>query len=151
MVRIGVSVRHDLAPAARRVDAYSPALVRAMQDGTRRGADVLENAQKEAIPKKTGRTAGTVSSVVRLTGSGAEAHVGTSDEVAGYLERGTKPHQIRAKAGKAMRFEAGGRPVFARSVMHPGTKAHEWLRRSGEASLGPVEFAFADEVGRIFR
>lgn len=33
----------------------------------------------------------------------------------------TKPHIIEAINGKALRFEMGGKTVFARSVQHPGS------------------------------
>lgn len=42
-----------------------------------------------------------------------------------YWEKGTRPHTIRARNRQALRFEAGGDIVFAKSVQHPGTKANE--------------------------
>ncbi|PJH69208.1 hypothetical protein CVR96_27540 [Salmonella enterica subsp. enterica serovar Typhimurium] len=38
------------------------------------------------------------------------------------MEYGTKPHKISAKTANALKFEVGGNTVFAKSVMHPGTK-----------------------------
>lgn len=40
-----------------------------------------------------------------------------------YLEEGTRPHIIRPKRAKALRFKVGGRTVYAKIVHHPGTKA----------------------------
>ncbi len=40
-----------------------------------------------------------------------------------YLEEGTKPHVIRPKNRKALRFRIGGRVIYATIVHHPGTKA----------------------------
>lgn len=41
-----------------------------------------------------------------------------------YVEAGTRPHIIRAKNAKALRFEIGGRVVFAKQVRHPGTQPY---------------------------
>ena len=40
---------------------------------------------------------------------------------------GTRPHLITPKRAQALRFTAGGRVVYARSVMHPGTKPNKYL------------------------
>jgi hypothetical protein len=39
------------------------------------------------------------------------------------LEQGNRPHWITARRKKALAFEASGKKVFARSVVHPGNKA----------------------------
>jgi hypothetical protein len=45
---------------------------------------------------------------------------------------GTRPHIIRPRRAKALRFEAGGRVVFTKLVRHPGTRANNFLRRALE-------------------
>lgn len=40
---------------------------------------------------------------------------------------GTRPHRIVARRAKALRFEVGGRIVFAKSVRHPGTRPNNFL------------------------
>lgn len=40
---------------------------------------------------------------------------------------GTRPHVIRAKRARAMRFEWRGRIVFATKVNHPGTRPNRFL------------------------
>lgn len=68
----------------------------------------------------------------------------TNSQIYQYVEAGTKPHPIRPKKAKALRFlsnyraktragfigsSAGGtsgNPVFAKEVMHPGTKARNF-------------------------
>lgn len=58
-------------------------------------------------------------------------------KVAGFNEYGTRPHVIRAKRGKTLRFVTGGQVRFAASVQHPGTKARPFyypaLRRWPQA------------------
>ncbi|MFF1834244.1 hypothetical protein ACFVXE_08565 [Streptomyces sp. NPDC058231] len=43
---------------------------------------------------------------------------------------GTRPHIIRPRRAKALRFEVGGRVVYAAYVRHPGTKPNNFLKRA---------------------
>lgn len=59
------------------------------------------------------------------------------------LEEGARPHTIRARRAKALRFFYRGRIVFAKSVRHPGMRGYHALRngmadirRHLEASFG---------------
>lgn len=79
--------------------------------------------------------------------SSREIEVRTDDPIWGYVDRGTKPHVIRPRRGKLLRFATGysaktrpgsiisgaggasGPVVFAREVNHPGTKARGFSRR----------------------
>jgi HK97 gp10 family phage protein len=60
----------------------------------------------------------------------------------GYVEFGTRAHEIRPKtSGGVLVFTVGGRKVFARSVHHPGTTAQPYVRPAFEAwvdSLGTM-------------
>ncbi|MFF2612378.1 hypothetical protein [Kitasatospora sp. NPDC058046] len=47
-----------------------------------------------------------------------------------YVIEGTRPHIIRPRRAKALRFEVGGRTVFAKVVHHPGTKPNPFLQRA---------------------
>ncbi|MGC4947698.1 hypothetical protein ACLQ2N_16070 [Streptomyces sp. DT224] len=47
-----------------------------------------------------------------------------------YVLNGTRPHIIRPRRKKALRFEVGGRVVFARVVHHPGTKPNDFMKRA---------------------
>lgn len=88
-----------------------------------------------------------VTFVVREAGvarGGASIIIGTESEVYGYVDKGTRPHPIRPKSAKVLRFQTGYRPktrprvlrstsggatgpaVFAKQVQHPGTRAREF-------------------------
>lgn len=47
------------------------------------------------------------------------------------VHEGARPHIIRPKNAKALRFEVDGRVVFARLVRHPGNRARPFLRNAG--------------------
>jgi len=72
--------------------------------------------------------------------------VGTDDQIYGYVDEGTKKHAIVPKKAKMLAFKTGGAPktmpgimvatkgaqgvnqVFAKKVMHPGTKARKFSK-----------------------
>jgi len=45
----------------------------------------------------------------------------------GFVEFGTRPHVIRPKVRRALRFEVDGKVVFATRVYHPGTSPHPFF------------------------
>lgn len=61
---------------------------------------------------------------------------------AGYVEFGTKPHDIRPKSpGGVLAFKINGVQIFAKVVHHPGTRAQPFVRDSFQAwvdSLGTM-------------
>jgi hypothetical protein len=63
-----------------------------------------------------------------------------------FQDRGAKPHVIRPKSvsgskrggvgtARSLRFEAGGRTIFARKVNHPGIRARLFATRAAQAAL----------------
>lgn len=56
--------------------------------------------------------------------------VGSDVEYAPMVNDGTRPHIIRPRRAKALRFKVGGRTVFAKVVHHPGTRARPFLDRA---------------------
>jgi hypothetical protein len=52
----------------------------------------------------------------------------TDVDYAPFVEYDTRPHEIRARPGGALRFPVGGMTVFAARVQHPGTKGHHMFR-----------------------
>lgn len=56
--------------------------------------------------------------------------IGSDVEYAQMVHDGTRPHIIRPKRAKALRFRIGGRIVYAKVVHHPGTKARPFLDRA---------------------
>jgi hypothetical protein len=90
--------------------------------------------------------------------------VGTDDEVYGYVDQGTRPHVIRPRRGRFLRFQAGARAkttpgslssggggggvtTFRRGVNHPGTKARGFSELIARRAEGRV----LDEVTRQLR
>lgn len=109
----------------------------------RLGLSVVSEA-KHRVARKTGNTGRTI----KLGEVTSESVTVEASGAAVYLEHGTRPHIIRPRRGKALRFAVGsanrrltgtprnGAPVvFARFVRHPGTKAQPFLRPSVEVVM----------------
>lgn len=72
-----------------------------------------------------------------FTGIGGTVQWTANTPYAEFVVRGTQPHDISAKATRALRFmDKGGGVAFARHVHHPGSKPDDFPKRAAEA-LGP--------------
>lgn len=69
--------------------------------------------------------------LVRLK-SGARMRITNVAKHAHYLEFGTRPHTITARAGGTLSFIAGGRRVFTKSVRHPGTRPYRFMANAAK-------------------
>ncbi|MGW4825484.1 hypothetical protein ACWEP4_43080 [Streptomyces sp. NPDC004227] len=47
-----------------------------------------------------------------------------------YIIEGTRPHLIKPRRAKALRFEVGGQVVFSAYARHPGTRPNPFLQRA---------------------
>lgn len=94
------------------------------------GNEIAAEAQNNA-PVRTGKLRDSIAMV-----SGPHrVYVGpdvSAVPYANYVEYGTAPHVIRPANARALRFQIGGTTVFARSVKHPGTKAHPYMRPAAQ-------------------
>lgn len=48
---------------------------------------------------------------------------------------GTRPHPIRPIRARALKFNMGGRTVYAKAVFHPGNKPNDFLKEALRAAL----------------
>ncbi len=84
-----------------------------------------------------------------ISGSGPEERViATDDDVFGYQNDGTKPHEIRPRRKSILRFQAGGATVWARRVRHPGTKAQLWTVTIGARMQRRLQQRIQQELSR---
>lgn len=61
------------------------------------------------------------------TSTGQEVKIGSSVPHALMHHEGTRPHLITGRSGGMLRFTKQGRIVYARAVMHPGTRPNKYL------------------------
>lgn len=68
-----------------------------------------------------------------------------------YVHEGTRPHLIRPRNKKLLRWASGGRWHFAKWVNHPGTKADQFLYEAGKLQQDKINDIFADYTNRAIR
>ncbi|MCV7424338.1 hypothetical protein H7K45_27705 [Mycobacterium yunnanensis] len=93
----------------------------------------IANQARQDVPVRTGNLGrrvkeGDIRTVGPRTVSGS---VGDDARYAAAVHEGSRPHIIRPRSAKALRFNIGGRTVFATRVNHPGTRARPFLRNAG--------------------
>ncbi len=117
-----------------RLRLSTPDLRRAFLGGSRNAAEefggqVYRVAVREA-PVRTGALRRSLRTTTNLTFRGWAARVGSDLEYASFVHDGTRPHVIRPRRARALRFTIGGRVVFAARVNHPGTRPNRFLDRA---------------------
>jgi hypothetical protein len=110
----------------------------------RRRATLVQQYQIRRAPRRTGRLVST--SRKRETRRGplrpaVEVIIGKDGltDYLGYILFGTHAHVIRAipnRPNAHLRFVVGGRVVFAKEVLHPGTRANNFVRDSLKMARG---------------
>jgi len=94
------------------------------------GRQVVNRARVLA-PVDTGRLRASIKAdPPRLLTFRPSVTIGSNVEYAEFVNDGTRPHIIRPRRGRALRFVVGGRVVYARVVHHPGTRAQPFLDRA---------------------
>ena len=62
-----------------------------------------------------------------------------------FVRKGTAPHVIEARPGKALRFVIGGQVVFAKRVNHPGNAANPYGARAMSSARSRIDNIIAEE------
>lgn len=124
----GVSYRIELNEAElnRQAQAIARRRMRSLQ---RR----IANQARQDVPVRTGNLGRRIKEGDIQTVGPRTVHGSVLDtaDYALYVHEGSRPHLIRPRTAKALRFEIGGRTVFAKLVRHPGTRARPFLRNAG--------------------
>ncbi|MFD9422310.1 MULTISPECIES: hypothetical protein [unclassified Streptomyces] len=97
----------------------------------RRAAPVVRRAEQLA----PGSMARGITLRVEGTGREMQAIITSTHPASLYVINGTRPHVIRPRRARALRFQAGGRTVFAARVNHPGNAANNFLARAVREAL----------------
>lgn len=96
----------------------------------KRVAEQIAAQAARTVNVRSGDTRDSIAVVKSFSWRGPQWRVVVNDPVGQFLELGTRPHKIRARNAKVLRFEVGGRVVYARVVNHPGTKATHFLAKA---------------------
>ncbi|QKW06929.1 hypothetical protein HUT18_11525 [Streptomyces sp. NA04227] len=118
-----VEMRIEQGRLARALNARGGIAERILARRTRRVADI---ARREA----PGRMGSYIDWKVQPGARGLEGVIVCDHPATLFVLYGTRPHIIRPRRAKALRFDAGGRTVFAAVVHHPGTRPNDFLGRA---------------------
>lgn len=131
-------------PASYEIHLDQPELSRQVQGHARLAVSRWQRRTatqaRQDVPVKTGRLGQSIrEGDVKTTGPySAGGSVSANTHYALYVHEGTRPHVIRPRRAKALRFVVGGRVVFAQRVNHPGTRARPFLRNAGVRVAGEM-------------
>jgi hypothetical protein len=105
-------------------------------------ADICFESMYRGAPWRSGRLA---MSIVKQV-DGLSARVGPTVSYAKFVSEGTVPHQILPRTARALAFPGGdlGGVVFAKRVMHPGTRANPYVENAVAETRGQVFSVFQD-------
>lgn len=101
-----------------------------------KGREAEGHARRLVGVKTTKLKASIGSRVVRSNpGYNVEVFAGGTPETSKYVmahHDGARPHKIYPRRKRALKFQSGGKTVFARSVNHPGSRGTFFLLRGGQ-------------------
>ena len=104
----------------------------------------LRRGMRVTVKEKGQDFVATVRNVVfygTILEGGAAAH-----RIPGALTRRERREGIRQPV---LRFEAGGKTIFARSVVHPGLRPRRWFASAVQDALPDLERIFERELGAV--
>ena len=104
------------------------------------------NRSAVLCPVDTGRLRASGSMRIAERGSAVVGQVEYTANYAAAVHNGTRPHVIVPRRGRYLRFQVGGRTVYARRVQHPGTPARPYLATALVEVAGRAGFVVS--VGR---
>lgn len=120
---MSVEVRIDPGRIARTLRLRNGLVARRLAARTERVARIAE----QEAPGTMGRY---ISWKVQEGPGGLQGVIICDHPATRFVLDGTRPHIIRPRRKKALRFEISGREVFAAYVRHPGTRANNFLGRA---------------------
>lgn len=106
---------------------------------------------------------------ITRTGENYSVSAGTDSLIYGYVDAGTKPHVIRPKRSKYLRFSSGyraktrvgiigsnpggafGSDVYSKSVNHPGTKARGFIKAIQKRRQVTIQQEVSQAIAKVNR
>lgn len=121
------------------VQVDATALQRALRQAGGLGERLLRRRAAPVVARAADLAPGSMGKGITLrvegSGRGMAAVITSTHPASAYVVNGTKPHIIRPRRAKALRFQAGGRTVYAAFVRHPGTKPNDFLAQALREAL----------------
>jgi hypothetical protein len=116
---------------SKELNARLNAMKRAPKEIARKWAKTDIQEMQARVPVRTGALRRSFR-ILKLTDK--SVRVGGS-RTAYFVDAGPKPHDIRAKRGGFLVFQAGGKTIFARKVHSRGYRARPFRQKAAEEAL----------------
>lgn len=110
------------------------------------GSEIIEEELSAVIPVDTGYAQSTIQREV----SQETAEIFTESGYIGFVDRGTKAHDIYAAPGSALVFEIDGITIFAKHVKHPGIKARHFTLQAVENAQPRIQDMVEEVLSELF-
>ena len=94
----------------------------------------LHARQTTTFKDRTGNLRNSIQRGQRATWAHFVKAGGPGARYALFIEAGSKPHEIKARRAKFLRFEQNGQIVFRKRVFHPGTKPARFMQSARNAA-----------------
>ena len=97
-----------------------------------RAVRIVDDRLDKTVPVRTGRLKRSRRTRLSTVGDvfSADISYNVTPDYGQMLDEGTRPHVIRPRRARVLRFVVAGRVVYAREVHHPGTTKHRgWFSR----------------------
>lgn len=97
----------------------------------------VQRVEAEAIRRAPGGMGRTIRAQIRRgAGGDFQGVISVNHPAALWVTGGTRPHRIQPRRpGGVLRFTVGGRTVYAKAVMHPGSQPNRFLQEALRAAL----------------
>jgi len=105
--------------------------------------------QRPRFKPHTGKLGRSTEYRVLRASNGKIVRIRNTAKYARFVDEGTKPHVIRARRRKALRFQYQGRIFYRRSVNHPGGRATQFLLRATGAAFVDLERRLESSMTRV--
>lgn len=89
---------------------------------------IIVLAAKRQVGVDTGALKASIGMLHTRNATGQYLKIGSSNKIALLHHQGSRPHMIQPRSQHGMlRFHSGGRVIYSRRVMHPGTRPNRYL------------------------
>ena len=140
------------ADIVRKLKELGVNMERAQEIVLRAGAEVVRQAAADNVRSVSSSVASDIT-IQRVGDEGGAVVIGIAPTrktwYAVFLERGTRPHTVKARSGKALRFIGPSGDVYRRSIQHPGTKARPFMRPAADENHERIVNAVGDKARTI--
>lgn len=92
---------------------------------------------RSSVPQRTGR----LRRSFRVKNATQKRATVSGHFTAFFIDKGTQAHLIKPRRAERLRWEQGGRTIFARAVHHPRTRAQPFRDRAAKAGLRDAPIA----------